>query len=170
MQIINKKKLIKDGKYIGEFVGYLIFTILGIGIFLIAIIDSDGMLNKLISVIIVGGLVLIPFGYVMGLKRLLKLIFEVIKIIKGNFYITEKQIFDIQFFNNSEREVLLVFGENAENNLWLSHGEGKKYAVDDICYQFYLEGMHSNHGKNKPFAIYNKNKYLIAEELLYTLK
>lgn len=163
--MIDRKRLLKDGKYCGEIISYIIFAILGIGVFFLAINDANGYINKIMSIIVVGGLFLVPFGYFMGVKRLIRVLMEIYYILTGKFHIVEKKVLGVQMFSSSSKEVLLVFSNDKIQNIWISHGQAKNYKIDDICYLFYLEEMTSNHGKNKPFAIYNKRNCFLTEEL-----
>ena len=48
--------------------------------------------------------------------------------------------------------------------------EAKKYKPGNTCYQFYLSGMHSNHGKYKLFAVFNKKDFGLDEEFKFLIQ
>lgn len=160
--ILNKKKLIKEQKFMTQLIIYSAFAFVGIGFFVLSIMIGKNSLlpinlffNAIISII--------PFGYFMGLRRIFGVLKLWNKINNDDFTIVEMQIYDKQVFGNSKeaRDSLLVFGEK-KDNVFLHILERNKYRKGDICYRFYITNAR---GEKKYFALYNKSTYKLDGEL-----
>jgi len=157
--MITIEKLLEEGKYYKQIPCYIIFCIAGLFMFVVGLSFADSLKKLLILLVFVGLPILIPFGYFMGIKKLLETYAKINKVKKGYFYIYERKCIDKQVVSNEDtsNDTQIIFGENS--GAWVDRKKSKEIKVGDVCYVVYLEG-----NKN-PSMIFSQSKYELEESL-----
>jgi len=157
--IITTEKLLEEGKYYKQLPAYGIFCATGVFFFLISLIYIKDAKSLLMGAIFVWLPFLIPFGYFLGIKKIVETKKKIRKVENGEFYILEKLCTDISIVSNkdSSNDTLLHFGEN--EGAWVSRSKLKELKEGDVCYVVYLEG------NEKPSMIFSQRKYELEETL-----
>lgn len=160
MKKINKKLLLKDGNYYKQLVCFGFFFLSSVLMFSIEIVKAFGTEKILLAISVYGILVLIPFGYFLGIKKLHGVIKDMIKINNKRFRIVERKAIDKQIVNNSSttNDTQIIFSQ--DDGVWVSRKKSKEIKVGDVCYVVYLEN------DENPSAIYSKKMYVVDDELL----
>ena len=113
--IITISRLLEEGKYYKQLPCYYVFCIAGIFMFVVGIAFVDDIKKLFMLIIFVGFPFLIPFGYVLGLRKILETYADINKIKRIEFYICERVCIDKQIVSNkdSTNDTQIIFGENS---------------------------------------------------------
>ena len=157
--IITIDKLLEEGKYYKQIPCYFCFCMAGIFMFLVGMSFVDDIKKLIVLIIFVGLPFLLPFGYFLGLKKILATYADINKVKKLKFHVYENKCIDKQIVSNkdSSNDTQIIFGENS--GAWVSRKKSKEIKVGDVCYVIYLEG------DKKPSMIFSKSKYELEETL-----
>lgn len=163
MKIVNIEKIIKDGNYYKQLICFGIFFVVAILVFIIEVFRAPNE-SKLIAAIVYGGIVLIPFGFFIGMRNLCRIWRALNKIKSKKFFIVERQIIDkeVRAKKDSSNDTQLIFSET--DGVWVGRKISKEIKTGDRCYVIYLEGY------TEPSGIYSKRKYVLDNELLYLVR
>lgn len=165
MNKIDIEELICNGNYYKQISCYSIFFFSAVGVFS-AIMWKFGYSDTIIlDIIIYGSIILIPFGYFLGIKKIYEVMVDITKIKKRNFYIIQKAIVDkvrVKETNTGYNDTYVVLENNDE--VWISREKSREIQVGDICYIIYLEN------DSAPSAIYSKRKWILDEDLKCLIK
>ena len=159
MKELTIEKFIKEQNYKKQQVIYSIFFFVALAIFLIELmLVKDLSFNSIFSLVIVTVFVLIPFGFFLGLRKMVAVTKKIKKIKNLEIIIEEKKVIDKTrvHADSSNRYCQIVFNEN--EGVWVSRATDKKIKVGDICYLFYLKNA------NTPCAIYGKKYTSLCKE------
>ena len=165
MTILTKKLLISELHYYKRIVCFLIFFLAATAIFgaQFCFIKSFDF-NTIFQLCFVFLFVFLPFGYFLGLRKILKTR-RLLKRIKSNrFKVVEKTVVDIimQKYDDTDRYCQIVFGK--KDGVWVSEKKCKEFNIGDVCYAFYFES------NNDAFAVYSAKLYSLDADLLNRMK
>ena len=152
MKVIDRNRLLKDGNYYKQLACFGFFFIVGIGVFMIQVIMALKTEQLLLAILVYGVLVLIPFGYVFGLRKIYKVSKDMLRINSRKFKVIEREVIDKHIVNNSSttNDTQIIFSK--EDGVWVSRKKSKEFKVGDVCYVIYLDG------DTDACGIYNKKK------------
>ena len=159
MNELTIERFVKEQNYRKQKFLYSIFFFVAMAVFLVEIILIDDLsFNSLFSLFIVTLFVVIPFGFILGLRKMIMVSQKIKKIKRLELRIEEKKVIDKTrvHADSSNRYCQIVFGE--DEGVWVSRATDKKIKVGDICYLFYL-----NDAKN-PCAVYGKKYTSLCKE------
>lgn len=161
MTILTKKRLISELHYYKRIVCFLIFFLAATAIFgaQFCFIKSFDF-NTIFQLCFTFLFILLPFGYFLGLRKMLKTI-GLLKTIKSNcFKVVEKSVVDIIMLkhDDTDRYCQIVF--NKEDGFWVSEKKCTEFNIGDVCYVFYFEGY------DDAFAVYSAKLYSLDADLL----
>lgn len=163
MKIVSIKKIIKDGNYYKQLVCFSIFFVVAVFVFTIEVFGAPNE-SKLIAAIVYGIVVLIPFGFFVGMRNLCRVWSALNKIKSKKFIIMERQVIDkeVRARKDTSNDTQLIFSET--DGVWVGRKISKEIKTGDVCYVIYLEGY------TEPSGIYSKRRYVLDDELLYLLR
>lgn len=165
MKILNKKQLIKDCNYYTQLICYYIFMIGGIigGFSPMLAFGINGIVG-IISACILLCAIIIPFGYFLGLRKIVEVMKSINRIKNNNLFIIESKVVDKTrvIADDTKRYCQIIFEDN--EGIWVSRKINKQIKIGDTCYLIYLKD------NDEPSVIYNKKKYKLNDELLECLR
>lgn len=165
MKNLSIKQIIKDGNYYTQIACYSCFLLVSILVLIIELISFDGWnFNGIFQLCFIILLVVVPFGYFLGIKKIIKTSNKINMIKKLNFEIHEKTVIDMTRVNSdsSNRYCQIVFGDS--DGIWVSRKKEKEFKIGDICYLFRFKN------NEEYFAIYNKKLINLDSKLFSLLK
>ena len=159
MNVIDRNRLLKDGNYYKQLACFGFFFVIGVGVFLLQVIMALGTEQLILAIVVYGILVLFPFGYLLGLRKLFGVAKDIIRIKNRNFRVLEREVIDKHVVNNSstKNDTQIIFSK--EDGIWVSRKRSKEIKVGDICYVVYLDG------DVDACAIYSKKKNVLTDDL-----
>lgn len=159
-EYITIERLLKDGKYYKQIPVYIIFFLTGTLVFLFCILDVRSTAELIRAFIFTGLIALIPFGYILGLRRLCITFKDIKKIKNKQFYIVERTCIEKEVINSKDisQDTQIIFSET--DGVWVSHTKSKEFKIGDKCYVFYLEG------DKDASAIYSARKFELNPDFL----
>lgn len=164
MKKIDKKLLIKEGNYYKQLVCFSIFFFVAVLMFSIEMIKAFGTEKIWLAIAVYGLIILIPFGYFLGLRKICGVVKDISRINSKRFRIVERVAIDKQIVNNSSttNDTQIIFSK--DDGVWVSRKKSKEIKIGDTCYVVYLDG------DENPCAIYSKRKYILDDDLMTLVK
>lgn len=166
--LITKEEILKDTKANRQVVIYSIYTAVGVLITFFSLIlsrnfDLDTLIWSIIFFVSFG----IPFGYVIGLRHLLKAINEYKSVKANDFKIIIDKIIDMRTIAGSSKRlddnycqfVLEYYTNRTNRNVSVSFGTFKNMRLGDKCILAFLNNS------EKPAIIYPGNDYFVDQSL-----
>jgi len=138
--LISTDKLLEEGKYYKLLPAYGVFCATGIFFFVVSLVYIKDTKSFLMGVVFVWLPFLFPFGYFLGVKKIIETKKDILKIKSKKFYILQKVCIDKQIVSNkdSTNDTQIIFGENS--GVWVGRKKSKEIKVGDTCYVVYLDG------------------------------
>jgi len=161
MKILTAQQIIKDHNYQKQKNASTVFFVAGLFFAAVFLLPRNGFdVNYTINVAFTVFVIVIPFVYNLGLKRMLKASRKIQMLKKHRFTIVESKIYDTfsGSAEESDRSYQLIYGEN--ESVWVTQKVAKNFAAGDSCYLILLEGDDTQCG------IYNQKKVDLSPELL----
>ena len=167
---INLEFLLKEEKK-SSFIILSIFSVIGIGIIISAMLQMifDFSTNNLITFLVLTTIFGIPFGYFIGLRKIIYLIRKKQLIKKGNIYIYNDKIIDKQRLGNTTD-----IQDKKEYQLTLKDYSGK--TRKNVCLKTLKEFNATNVGSDcilvftklnkRPFGVFPGELYELDNQLL----
>ena len=137
----------------------------GILFFVVGLTKVHTVKNFIMLLIFVVLPFLIPFGYFLGLKTLIRTLGKINRVKKGDYIILKKKCIDKRVVNNedSTRDTQIIFSD--DDGVWVGRDKSKEIPVGAFCYTFYYE-----EGDEYPFMLYNVKKVDLDNEMLSKVK
>jgi len=169
-KIVNLEFLLSEEKKLA-FIILLIFSIVGIGITISTMLQMvfDFSTNNLITFLVLTTIFGIPFGYFIGLRKVIYLIRKKQLIKKGNIYVYNDKIIDKQRLGNTTDTQ-----DNKEYQLTLRDYSSK--TRKNVCLKTLKEFNAASVGSNcilvftklnkRPFGVFPGDLYELDKQLL----
>lgn len=150
MKVLTKQYFIKEQKYMEQLIAHILFLVAAL-FFASNVIgtSNDTQFNRIVSYIFSFFVILLPFGYFLGVSKIVKVLKKVNSVKNNKMYILEKKVIDKTevTVDDSGKYRQLIFSE--DDGIWVNYKQDKQVKVGDICYLFYFSGS------LEPCAVYS---------------
>lgn len=161
MTVLSSEQIIKNQNYRKQGICYSLFLAVAVAVLTVEVVlTKDLTFDSVFQLGIVILVIVIPFGYFLGFRRLRKTLIAISKVKTGRFYFIKKQVTDKTkvHADSSDRFSQIVFGE--DDGIWVSEKQYKEIKTGDSCYLLFLEN------EDSPCAVYSASQYTLAPEMV----
>ena len=170
MKTLTKQEIIKKCNYHIQLLCWSIFAICGIGMPLLSLINIEGGISFSNPNFIIGSLFMlafpiIPFGYFLGIRNIIKTLKIITAIKTGNISIIEMKVVD----KYEDYDKCIVFFDKLEKGRYFNYSTFKEIRKGNTAYIIFT-GKDGDINKKESCGIFLKKNYQLDTELLKLVK